>query len=119
MIVCMVNRILSLLDKPSLTAVIRSNTDWSSAFDRTDPTKTVQKFIFMGIRPSLIPILIEFLTDRQMSVKFNQKESKIHKLIGGGEDPKDLRPARIPTQFRVTTMPTMYLRRTGTNIATT
>ena len=84
LIVSMMDRILSLLDKPGMTAIIRASTDWASAFDRTDPTKTVQKMISMGIRPSLIPILIEFLTDRQMSAKFNQKESKLHNLIGGG-----------------------------------
>ena len=84
MIVNLVDRILSLLDKPGMTAVIRSSADWSSAFDRTDPTKSVQKMIRLGIRPSLVPILIEFLSDRKMSVKFNQKESKIYNLIGGG-----------------------------------
>ena len=52
----MVDRILSLLDKPGMTAVIRSAADWAAAFDRTDPTKSIQKFIKMGVRPSLIPI---------------------------------------------------------------
>ena len=84
LLVSMVDRILSLLDKPGMTAVIRSAADWAAAFDRTDPTKSIQKFIKMGVRPSLIPILAQFLTDRKMSVKFNQKESTIHKLIGGG-----------------------------------
>ena len=84
LVVCMMDRILGLLDKPGMTAVIRSSTDWKSAFDRTDPTKTVKKCIRMGIRPSLIPIIIEFLSDRKMSVKFNQKESKLFNLIGGG-----------------------------------
>jgi hypothetical protein len=84
MIISLVDRILSLLDKPGMTAVIRSSTDWKSVFDLTDPTKSVHKFITLGIRSSLIPILIEFLSDRKMSVKFNQKESKIYNLIGGG-----------------------------------
>ena len=84
LLVGMVDRILSLLDKPGMTAVIRSAADWASAFDRTDPTKSIQKFIKMGVRPSLVPILAQFLTDRKMSVKFNQKESTLYKLIGGG-----------------------------------
>ena len=84
MIVCMMDRILGLLDKPGMRAIIRSSADWKSAFDRTDPTKTIQKCVRMGIRPSLIPIIIEFWSDRKMSVKFNQKESKIFTLIGGG-----------------------------------
>ena len=76
--------IVSLLDKPGMTAVIRSSSDWRSAFDRNDPTKSVQNFIILGIRLYLIAILIEFLSDREMSVWFNQRESKTHKLIGGG-----------------------------------
>ena len=40
----MVDRILGLLDKPGMTAVIRAAADWASAFDRTDPTKSVQKW---------------------------------------------------------------------------
>ena len=39
MIVCMMDRILGLLDKPGMRAIIRSSADWKSAFDRTDPTK--------------------------------------------------------------------------------
>ena len=84
LIVCMMDRILGLLDKPGMRAIVRSSVDWKNAFDRTDPTKTIQKCIRMGIRPSLIPIIIEFLSDRKMSVKFNQKESKTFTLIGGG-----------------------------------
>ena len=41
------------------------------------------KMINMGIRPSLIPILIEFLTDRKMTVNFNLTESSMLTLIGG------------------------------------
>ena len=84
LLVAMVDRILGLLDKPGMTAVIRAAADWASAFDRTDPTKSVQKFIKMGVRSSLIPIIMEFLTDRKMSVKFNNAESTIYTLIGGG-----------------------------------
>ena len=38
----------------------------------------------MGVRSSLINVLIEFLKDRTMSMKFNQEELKLYKLIGGG-----------------------------------
>jgi hypothetical protein len=84
LIVCMMDRVLSLLDKPGMTAVIRSAADWASAFDRTDPTTSIQKFIRMGVRSSLVPILVQFLTNRKMSVKFNNAESGIFTLIGGG-----------------------------------
>ena len=49
--ICMVDRILKLLDTPDGKAVvISSKYDWANAFDRQDPTKTIQHFIFMGIR---------------------------------------------------------------------
>ena len=84
MLVWMIDRVLSLLDKPGMRAVIKAPVDWASAFSRTDPTKTISKYIAMGLRPSLVNVLIDFLEDRHMSVKFNSEESSLYKLIGGG-----------------------------------
>ena len=85
MLVCMVNRILSLLDNNTeASAVIAAMVDWASAFDRQDPTKAIQKFLKMGVRHSLIPVLISYLTERKMKVKFNGEISEEHSLIGGG-----------------------------------
>ena len=84
MLVWMIDRVLSLLDKPGMRAVIKASVDWASAFSRTDPTKTISKYIAMGLRPSLVNVLIDFLEDRHMSVKFNSEESSLYKLIGGG-----------------------------------
>ena len=82
--VCFLDRILQLLDSnPDKSAVIATYLDWSSAFDRQDPTLAVLKFIQIGVRPSLIPLLISYLTDRKMQVKFNGEVSKILTLIGG------------------------------------
>ena len=80
----MVDRVLSLLDRPGMRAVIAASVDWASAFSRTDPTITITKFINMGVRSSLVNILIEFLEDRQMSVSFNQETSGLYTLIGSG-----------------------------------
>ena len=57
--------------------------DWKGAFDRLDPTVNVSKLIKMGVRPSLISVIIEYLEDRQMSVCYNTAWSKWHKLVGG------------------------------------
>ena len=38
----------------------------------------------MGIRPSLIPLLVSYLSDRKMQVKFNGEISELYSLIGGG-----------------------------------
>ena len=84
LIVAMVDRVLSLLDKPGMRAVIAASVDWASAFSRTDPTITITKFINMGVRSSLVNILIELLEDRQMSVSFNQETSGLYTLIGSG-----------------------------------
>ena len=84
LVVKLLDRVLSLLDKPGMRAVIAASVDWASAFSRTDPTKTVTKFINMGVRSSLVNIIIEFLEDRQMTVKFNGQESSLCPLVGGG-----------------------------------
>ena len=57
MLVCLVDRVLRLLEsRETGTAVIMSMIDWANAFDRQDPTIAIQKFIEIGVRPSLIPI---------------------------------------------------------------
>ena len=85
MIVCLINRILYLLDRhPDKSAVIAAFIDWASAFDRQDPTLSIQKFISIGVRPSLIPILVSYLSKRKMKVKFNGAESESLSLVGGG-----------------------------------
>ena len=63
MLVGMVDRILKLLEsRETGTAVIAAMVDWASAFDRQDPTMAIKKFIKLGVRPSLIPILVSYLS---------------------------------------------------------
>ena len=82
---CYVDRVLKLLDsRPAKTAVIAAAADFVSAFDKTDPTITAIKFINAGIRPSLIPILISYMTNRKMIVRFQGAEAEPKDLIGGG-----------------------------------
>ena len=42
------------------------------------------KFVKLGVRPSLIPLLASYLMDRKMKVKFNNETSEFYRLIGGG-----------------------------------
>ena len=85
MIVCYLDRILKLLDTyPDKSAVIATSLDWAAAFDRQDPTLAILKFIQLGVRPSLIPLLTSYLSDRKMRVKFNNEMSELFNLIGGG-----------------------------------
>ena len=85
MIVCLIDRVLKLLDRHhDRSAVIMTCLDWSAAFDRQDPTLAIKKFIKLGVRPSLIPLLASYLTNRKMQVKFNGELSQFLALIGGG-----------------------------------
>ena len=85
MIVNLLDRILKQLDKhPNKSAVIAASLDWAAAFDRQDPTTAIKKFIALGVRPSLIPLLISYLSNRKMKVKFNGEESEFLDLVGGG-----------------------------------
>ena len=70
MIVCLMDKVLQLLDNNnSRSAVIAALVDWSSAFDRQDSTLAIEKFIKMGVRASLVPVLASYLTDRRMDAK--------------------------------------------------
>ena len=85
LIVCLLDRVLKLLDKNSeKSAIILTSLDWKSAFDHQDPTLAVKKFIQLGVRPALIPVLSDYLTNRKMRVKFNGELSEFLTLIGGG-----------------------------------
>ena len=85
MLVCYIDRIQQLLDRnPNKSAVIATSLDWAAAFDRQDPTIAVEKFLKMGVRPSLVPLLANYLSDRKMTVRFNNEISEIFSLIGGG-----------------------------------
>jgi hypothetical protein len=44
----------------------------------------IKNFLNIGVRPSLIPVLVSYLKDRKMKVKFNGQESQEHSLNGGG-----------------------------------
>lgn len=70
----MIHRILTVLDnnqRKDIFAVVASLIDWSSAFPRQCPKLGVQSFIENGVRPALIPILINYFQDREMKVKWN------------------------------------------------
>ena len=65
---CLVNRILTLLDNNSDPTV-----DWASSSDRQDPSVGIQKFLKKRVGPSLIPVLVSYLTERKMRVKYIMK----------------------------------------------
>ena len=83
----MINVILTDTDnsrKGEANAVIASLIDWKEAFPRQCPKLGVEAFIKCGVRNSLIPLLVNYLQDRTMTVKWNGKISTERKLNGGG-----------------------------------
>ena len=86
-LVKMIHQILTATDKNSkdeAMAVIVQMVDWQSAFDRQCHRLGILSFLKNGVRKTLIPILISYFQDRQMSVKWNGAMSKPHPLPGGG-----------------------------------
>ena len=83
----MIDKILSDTDKNSkgeINAVIATLYDWKEAFPRQDPKLGIEAFIKCGVRSSLIPLLINYLQDRTMKVKWNGVTSSERRLNGGG-----------------------------------
>ena len=82
----MLQRILSVLDnnsKGEIFAVVANFVDWNNAFPRQCPKLGIESFMKNGVRPSLIPVLINYFQDRQMSVKWHGCYS-VTKLVKGG-----------------------------------
>ena len=84
LIVRFTDRILKLLDSSvGKAAVIAASADWAEAFDRQCPLRVITKFIKMKLRPSLVTLLISYMSNRRMQVKFRGVVSTIRKLVGG------------------------------------
>ena len=83
----MIHRILTTLDNNSKSetfAIVASLIDWDNAFPRQCPKLGIESFIRNGVRPALIPVLINYFQDREMSVKWHGCQSARRKLKGGG-----------------------------------
>ena len=81
------HRILECLDRNSVKekfAVIANMIDWKSAFPRQCHKLGVESFMKNGVRPALIPILVNYFQDRKMVVKFGNSISEEKTLNGGG-----------------------------------
>ena len=83
----MVHKILEALDNNSrgdTFAVVANLIDWNNAFPRQCPKLGVESFIQNGVRPALIPLLINYFQERKMSVKWHGCQSVPRKIRGGG-----------------------------------
>ena len=77
-LVKMVHKILTQLDNNSggdTFAVVAALIDWKQAFPRQCPTLGVQSWMQNGVRPVLIPALIDFFKNRVMRVRWHGETS--------------------------------------------
>ena len=83
----MIHRILTELDnnsKGDIFAVIANFIDWNNAIPRKCPKSGIEAFIKNGVRPALIPLLVNYFQGRQMSVKWHGVQSVPRIIKGGG-----------------------------------
>jgi len=83
----MLRRIISTLynnSKGDVFAVITNLVDWDNAFPRQCPKLGIESFIENGVRPSLIPLLVNYFQDRKMSVKWHGCRSVPRIIRGDG-----------------------------------
>ena len=83
----MIHQILTALDNNSrkdIFAVVANLVDWNNAFPRQCPKLGVESFIKNGVRPALIPVLVNYFQNREMSVKWHGCRSEPRKIKGGG-----------------------------------
>ena len=86
-LVKMIDKILKSVDRNSKKeslAVLATLVDWKQAFPRQCPKLGVQSFIKNGVRPALIPLLINYFQSRKMKVKWHGEVSEVRELKGGG-----------------------------------
>ena len=82
-----IDQVLKSLDnnsKGETFAALAAFIDWKQAFNRQDPKLGIESFIENGVRPSLIPPLINYFQGRSMYVKWHGITSKPRTLNGGG-----------------------------------
>ena len=84
LLVRFVDRVLQLLDsREGKQAVISASIDWRVAFDRLSPQICASKFIMLGLRSELVTLLISYMSDREMSVMWQDTVSSPRRLVGG------------------------------------
>ena len=79
-----INFILSCQDSSDQTAILACMVDFSKAFNRQNHNLLVTKLSDMGVPGWLLKLVIAFLSDRRMLVKYKGKESSVKALPGGG-----------------------------------
>ena len=83
----MIDRTLKALDNSAsgeAKAVIATLVHWKQAFPRQCPRLGLEALTKIGIRPALIPVLLNYFQNRRMKVKWKGIYSTERELNGGG-----------------------------------
>ena len=86
-LVGVLDKIIQAVDNSSKSesvAVLSTLVDWKQAFPRQCPKLGIESFIQNGVRPSLIPVLMNYFQGRQMKVRWHGEMSEARELKGGG-----------------------------------
>ena len=70
--------------KKEAYAILATLIDWKQDCPRQCPKQGVESFMKNGVRPSLIPLLVNYFQGRQMKVKWHDHMSSERDLNGGG-----------------------------------
>ena len=79
-----INFILFNQDSNEQTAILACMVDFKKAFNRQNHNILITKLSHMGVPGWLLKIVIAFLTDRKMTVRYKGKQSSVKSLPGGG-----------------------------------
>ena len=80
----LLNFILLNQDSTDQTAILACMVDFSKAFNRQNHNLLITKLSDMGVPSWLLKVVMAFLTDRKMVVRYKSKLSSIKDLPGGG-----------------------------------
>ena len=80
----LINFILLNQDNSEPTSVLACFVDFAKAFNRQDHSILITKLSDMGVPSWLLKIIISFLSDRTMKVRYKGQTSSVKKLPGGG-----------------------------------
>ena len=79
-----VNFILSCQDSSEQTAVLACMVDFSKAFNRQNHNNLITKLSDLGVPSWLLKIVMAFLRNRKMQVRYKGKTSELKAMPGGG-----------------------------------
>ena len=79
-----INFILLNQDSTAQTAILACMVDYSKAFNRQNHNIIITKLSDMGVPAWLLKVVMAFLTNRKMKVRYKSKVSSIKDLPGGG-----------------------------------